>query len=164
MAKVDDSVWVTGQNSKGQLGIGTKSATDIFFLVEIPALSKLVAAGGYHSMALSRDGRVFVSGWNKRGQLGDGSTIDEVEAVAAGDLHSVVLKRDGSVWATGRNYNGQLGDGSTTDRNTFVQVIHGAARSDHSCRWLSQHGVEGRWQCVDYRLERVWTARGWIDT
>ena len=39
--------------------------------------AKAIAAGGYHSIVLTRDGYVFATGWNKKyGQLGDKSKFD----------------------------------------------------------------------------------------
>ena len=139
--KQDGSVWTTGKESKGQLSLfdGSVNSRHTFCTVKMIPAAKGIAAGDYHSMILSREGRVWAMGWNNYGQLGDGFTFDRPRfvpaiafgtkalAVSAGDLHSVVLKQDGSVWATGRNFNGQLGDGSNTDRHGFVQVMSGGA-------------------------------------
>ena len=142
VVKQDDSVWITGQNSKGQLGRSSPETKRTFMLAkQFRSLGKSVAAGGYHTMVLTTDDRVFATGWNRHGQLGidTGATSivrkfrevmsSKAQTIAAGDTHSIVLQQDGSVWATGRNCNGQLGDGSTTDRNTFVKVIAGGAEA-----------------------------------
>ena len=44
-------------------------------------------------------------------------------------IHSMVLLQDGSVWATGSNKHGQLGIGSRADRDNFVQVLVGGAKT-----------------------------------
>ena len=105
--------------------------------------AKAIAAGGFHSMVLKKDGTVWAMGDNEYGQLGDGSTTarnsmsqvpmnfmqshgSSVKAIAAGFLHSMVLEEDGTVWATGRNDYGQLGDGSKISKNLIVQVSTGA--------------------------------------
>ena len=136
--KQDGSVFATGKTSKGQLSVFDASATSnrMFSFVQKISGAKTVAAGGYHSLILTRLGVVWNAGWNMFGQLGDGSKVDRTRFsrvisdgavdVAAGDIHSVVLKQDGSVWAAGRNHNGQLGDGTTTDRSEFVQAMVGA--------------------------------------
>lgn len=91
-----------------------------------------VAAGWYHSLAVTPGGGVRAWGWNHFGQLGRGSTtgstalavpgLSNVRSVAAGLAHSLALKADGTVWAWGYNGQGQLGTGSTTDSPVPVQV------------------------------------------
>ena len=141
-------VWASGKNTKGQLFFFDASATGrrTFSVVATIAGAMTVAAGGYHCMVLTREGRVWVMGWNKYGQLGDGSTSDRTrffstfpigaKAVAAGDIHSMVLNHDGSIWATGRNYNGQLGDGTKADRSSFVKVISSGVIDVTAGKWL----------------------------
>jgi alpha-tubulin suppressor-like RCC1 family protein len=93
-----------------------------------------VAAGYAHSLALKKDGTVYVWGANDFGQLGIGNTVGSnvpvavngltgVVAIAAGWYHSLALKKDGTVWAWGWNIAGTLGDGTPeADRKTPVQV------------------------------------------
>ena len=68
-----------------------------------------VSASGYHSLAVSDDGRVFAWGWNGEGQVGTGSIGGptptpqaatglagvHVAAVAAGWRHSLAVTADG---------------------------------------------------------------------
>ena len=66
-----------------------------------------ISAGGYHALALNRDGTV--SAW---GNSGDGRTtvpagLGSVVAISAGRFHSVALRDDGSVVAWGYNVYGQ---------------------------------------------------------
>ena len=92
-----------------------------------------IAAGGYHSLALTTSGEVWAWGANDYGQLGDGTTTDrytpvlvegvsDVVAIASGWIHSLALTTNGEVWAWGANTSGQLGDGTTTDRYSPVLV------------------------------------------
>ena len=133
----DDTVLVTCKNSKGRFELsffdGSTTSEDMYPVVKMIPGAKAVAAGGYHTLVVTEEGRVWAMGWNKYGQLGDRAMQESTRfirarsegaiAVAAGDIHSVVLNEDGSVWATGRNSDGQLGDGSKTDRNNFVKVM-----------------------------------------
>ena len=130
--KDDGSVWAWGDNSYGQLGDGTFGAENSRPApVRVLGVSdaKHVAAGEFHSLAVTEDGSVWAWGNNADGQLGDGSTksriipirlgtIGDVGAISAGARHSVAMKNDGSVWSWGLNANGQLGDGTTNSRST----------------------------------------------
>ena len=91
------------------------------------------SAGGYHTLAVARDGHAWSWGLNHVGQLGSGSTVDRsaptlvpgidgVVGVSAGAFHSLAVKNDGTAWAWGWNAFGQLGIGSTVDRPLPVQL------------------------------------------
>ena len=138
--KLNNSVWGTGDNGFGQLGINKTSAMSVKNFVKVlPGGAKIVAAGGRHSMVLMHDGSVWSTGSNKYGQLGDESNTDRdhfmqvipshAKAVAAGARHSLAVMKDGSVWATGYNRHGQLGDGSKSDSNKFLEVMSLGART-----------------------------------
>ncbi|NEW09315.1 hypothetical protein GK047_25555 [Paenibacillus sp. SYP-B3998] len=83
-----------------------------------------VEAGGSHSLALTKDGKVWSWGRNEFNQLGNGSTkksnipvivrnLSGVTSISAGNNHSLALTRDEGIWAWGYNSNGQIGDGSS---------------------------------------------------
>ncbi|MFN8677291.1 MAG: CAP domain-containing protein [Thermomicrobiales bacterium] len=131
-------VWAWGSNHSGQLGDNSGEFRQLTPVpVMIPAASGRIVAlggGGFHSLALEQNGRVWAWGGNGYGQLGTGTTTDspvpvrplnvfDVSAIAVGFGHNLVLKNDGAVWAWGYNtYGGPVGDGTTFDRKTPVQV------------------------------------------
>ena len=119
-----------GRNGDGQLGLG--DATDRDTPTQATSVNDVVAvaAGGFHSLFVKRDGTLWAMGYNGDGQLGLGDTTDrktptqvtsDVAAVAGGS-HSLFVKRDGTLWAMGYNRYGQLGLGDTAERDTPTQV------------------------------------------
>jgi alpha-tubulin suppressor-like RCC1 family protein len=118
---------------------GTAVFSEVTFTVDTtpaepyPQTFKQVSAGGFHTVALTLDGRLWAWGYNEFGQLGDGTTITRLTpvqvgeentwaAIAAGDMHTLALKSDGTLWAWGSNESGQLGDRTTTPRITPVKI------------------------------------------
>jgi alpha-tubulin suppressor-like RCC1 family protein len=131
LALRDGVVWSWGDNSDGQLGDGGTQgfARPIPLPVTGAPASLDVAAGSYHSLALSRTGTVWSWGWGYLGRLGDGTQTSHrtpievpgltgIKAVAAGYYHSLALKSDGTVVAWGDNQFGQLGDGTHNNYRT----------------------------------------------
>ena len=140
LGQYDGTLWATGYNNYGQLGISTadqnpKTQSNIFQ----PILSDVkFAAGGYYRInVVKKDGSVWGAGYNQWGQIGDGTNVDKKEKfgksnidsgavyVSAGYHHTAVLKDDGSLWATGHNTFGSVGDGTNAHKFSFVKVIDG---------------------------------------
>ncbi|MEV5984906.1 Ig-like domain repeat protein [Streptomyces sp. NPDC052051] len=132
-----DVALATGWNVYGELGDGTTTATTTPVDVHLPAGTRLtdIAAGDFHSLAVTSDGRVLAWGFNDHGQLGDGTTVNRstpvevhlpagvrATAVAGGEVHSMALTSDGRVFAWGAGFWGQLGNGTNADTSTPVEV------------------------------------------
>jgi alpha-tubulin suppressor-like RCC1 family protein len=134
--KSDGTVWTWGYNYYGQLGDGSTTNSKIPVQVKDSNGAAFgdvaaIASGGYHSMALKKDGTVWIWGNNESGQIGDGSTTSrskpiqvkdssgivfgDVVAIAAGQFHSIALKKDGTVWRWGHN----LADGTFNRTSPF---------------------------------------------
>lgn len=126
----DGSIYSMGDNSFGQLGIGSNTATcepsEISSLHGLPIAR--VVASGWHSFCITVSGRVFCWGRNDYGQLGLGDRVNRkapchlrmlrshtVKFIAGGDYHSVALTQDGGVFTFGSSSKGQLGHGTTSE-------------------------------------------------
>jgi alpha-tubulin suppressor-like RCC1 family protein len=122
LVKNDGSVWSTGRNRYGELGLAapapSNTARATRFTV-VPGISDAVnvVAGKGFSLVRTRDGRVFGAGLNTRGQLGLGSTgnhstfqlntnLSNVVSIAAGADFGLALKSDGTLWFFGSKGNG----------------------------------------------------------
>ncbi|TKC95723.1 RCC1 domain-containing protein [Polyangium fumosum] len=132
------AVW--GRNNLGQLGLGVGDTTSRFEPVLVPGLEEITAIDlrQNQSLALRKDGVLFVWGTNTDGRLGLGApgmpdadkreiatqnpSLTGVLAATFGYDHTLVLLDDGTVRAFGDNSSGQLGDGTAEDRHYPVVV------------------------------------------
>lgn len=127
----------TGDNSKGQLGVGNntnsssyQSPSSISGFTNI----KQIATGLAHTILVLDDGTVYSSGDNSYGQLGLGNTtntyytftliptLSNVKEVFCGAYHTVFILNDNTAYVCGRNDYGQLGTGDTTNVSTPTLV------------------------------------------
>ncbi|CAN6237455.1 unnamed protein product [Urochloa humidicola] len=123
------SVYGFGDNSHGAVG-QPPPASDAYVPTPVPSLPpsvSAVAAGHYHSLAVSAAGEVWAWGRNDEGQLGRGlhsprNTWNNpeqvrglenvhVRAVSASGVVSAAIGSDGSLWVWGKSKRGQLGLG-----------------------------------------------------
>ena len=102
-----------------------------------------VSAGGFHSLALDKDGNAWAWGDDDHGQLGRGTYIQysypvkvftssqstnsagpwlNAVQISAGNHHSLAINTDGNIKAWGYNNYGRLGDGTTRESTVPVPV------------------------------------------
>jgi alpha-tubulin suppressor-like RCC1 family protein len=117
-----------------------------------PPTITAIAAGAWHTCALTAGGGVVCWGGNYFGELGNGSTgfspvpvavtglSAGATAIAAGSHHTCALLRGDGVTCWGQNTYGQLGSGTTTGSGVPVPVqgvpsgvTAIAASGDHTC-------------------------------
>lgn len=138
-----------GENAHGQLGDGSRDASDRPVDVEAPAAVAIAAGDGF-SCALAADGIPWCWGKNDVGQLGGASGADHEAApiplegpalasLSLGARHACGLTVEGRAHCWGEAASGQLGDDgldpSPTPREvsggrSFVELDAGDA---HSC-------------------------------
>ncbi len=138
----DYSIYVTGGNFYGQLGIGTNgTGTNVTTLTLVNntnwsgKVPRSISCGHTHMIVLMTDGTIFGTGLNSSGELGNGNntnrntlglisntTTKTIRTVSCAGNHTIFLMTDNTVWGTGYNGEGTLGDGTTTNRNTLTQL------------------------------------------
>jgi hypothetical protein len=116
------TMWVSGDNSKGQLGTGTTVSTTTFIQALSSPLISNIACNDYSTWILSVDNNVSCTGMNISGELGgifvSSSTFQNMNEVTF-PIYSITCGPDftflttaSNVWASGNNDVGQLGVGN----------------------------------------------------
>ena len=139
------NTWAWGWNQLGELGNGSSSAdaNPVPGMVKYPENSGTVtaiqvSAGGYHSLAIDKNGNAWAWGGNDSGELGIGTTSkSEIPAlvqypknvgavttvqVSAGGYHSLGIDKEGKTWAWGYNQFGQLGNDTISNSSIPTPV------------------------------------------
>ncbi|XP_078259620.1 putative E3 ubiquitin-protein ligase HERC3 isoform X1 [Rhinoraja longicauda] len=147
----DGQVFAWGQNTFGQLGLGTRGPLScdpqtVRSFSGVPVAQ--ITAGGEHSFALTVSGTVFAWGRNNHGQLGLNDTEDTLTPkhvqilsckstifISCGEEHTAVLTKDGFVLTFGAGAHGQLGHNSTRDeiKPRLVGGLFGKKVSQIAC-------------------------------
>ena len=134
----DGSVWVTGYNYSGQLGLGDnddrRSFTRLNYNFDSQVIS--VAAGGDVTMILTQNGTAYAMGDNAYGQINEDANApksyntptiysqnEKVIEIAAGVRHTMILKSDATVGVRGYDLIGA----SITKR--VISIAYGAYHS-----------------------------------
>ena len=125
--KTDGTLWAWGDNSVGELGVGTIDTAAHSTPTEVGADSDwaTVSCGNQSTLATKTDGTLWAWGDNLWAELGLGDTISrdiptEVgtdsswATVSCDDTSTLALKANGTLWAWGANDGGQLGLGDTS--------------------------------------------------
>jgi alpha-tubulin suppressor-like RCC1 family protein len=147
----DNTIWGTGNNTLGQLGIASGNTTSTTLLTQMDTSSGVIGSrtptqmsGGKTSFVLlMTDNTIWGTGDNSFGQLGiaSGNTTDTTvltqmntssgvigsrtpKQISSGQSFTIVLMTDNTIWGTGDNSYGQLGiaAGNTTDTTVLTQM------------------------------------------
>lgn len=139
----DGLVACWGLNDNGQLGNGSRRTSSVPVAVDQAGVlagetPTDIAAGAYHSCAVTSTGKGVCWGFNLSGQLGDRSSTDRTRPVTVfdtgpegssalvqvtgGTFHTCAVTNVGAALCWGDNIFGQLGDGTTTQRSRPVAV------------------------------------------
>lgn len=135
----DGNLWAWGNNEYGQLGTGdTQPRSQPIPVQGLSGLTLVdIAAGGWHSTALTDEGEVYGWGRGEHGRLGFGDNDksskmvpqrvnllagEDIVQVSCGGTHSVALTRDGRMFSFGRGDHGRLGYGRKVTTGQPMEV------------------------------------------
>eukprot|EP01124_Arcella_intermedia_P026949 TRINITY_DN5187_c0_g1_i10.p1 TRINITY_DN5187_c0_g1~~TRINITY_DN5187_c0_g1_i10.p1 ORF type:complete len:543 (-),score=99.74 TRINITY_DN5187_c0_g1_i10:44-1672(-) len=135
----EGKVYSYGQNCWGQLGLLKVSVKEEIIHPQVVSLLEehpisLIACGGNHSIALSKDGEIWVWGSNEYGQLGLEKRyhivqfpininwhLDPPLYIACGENHTLIATQS-ELYSFGKGSSGQLGTGSLEDAYVPTKV------------------------------------------
>jgi alpha-tubulin suppressor-like RCC1 family protein len=162
IAEAEEGIWVLGNNSEGQLGLGHTTDALQPTLVHVKEHSErpvrcLVAL--YNGMiVIDSQGGVFSAGDNSSGELGrspgdDPSQLQRISNIppmltaSCGFYHTLTMDENGEVWSWGFGGSGQLGTGtySVQRRPILVPLLKGmsdlVAGRSHSLAFPQEGGL-----------------------
>ncbi|RJP61813.1 MAG: hypothetical protein C4543_02940, partial [Ignavibacteriales bacterium] len=112
---------------------------NVGFALTVNELISSISTGGYHSAALTSEGRLFTWGYNGYGELGSDSLVstnspmditsqfnlsngEKIISFSLGAYHSAALTSNGRIFMWGMNSSGQLGDGTSIDKHEPIDI------------------------------------------
>jgi alpha-tubulin suppressor-like RCC1 family protein len=136
----DSTIYGTGINSVGQLGIGNTVTPQTSLQLMTNSTGKTpkeISCGANHTIVLMTDGAVYGTGGNDAGHLGLGNTTASFNTlqlmlnstgktpkdISCGSHTTIVLMTDGTIYGVGINSGGALGLGNTTTPITSLQLM-----------------------------------------
>lgn len=144
-----NNLYSCGNNSKGQLGLGSliDASRNTFTNITTNISGKKIiniSAGNEHSLLLTSDtsNNLYSCGNNSNGELGIGNNTNQssfqlanvgsintkkIISISAGRYHSLLLTNENlnNLYSCGENDSGQLGLGNTIDQSSFQLAIAG---------------------------------------
>ena len=137
VSMTDGTLWATGANYAGQLGLGNSTTQTTFQQVPIPngLLADTVVCGVENIMVIMTDGSLWCAGYNGSGHFGIFSRqgysslvrsgINNVKTLGCGDHDQgscIVALADGTLWGAGRSSRVGLNINSFVMRPYFSQI------------------------------------------
>ena len=127
-------LYVYGNNSNGQLGLGNTTAAPIPTMVPMLSNVVAVACGQQFTVVLNADSNVYAMGANSFGQLGSNTggadqltpfkvpLLSNVVQIATGAIHAMYLTSGNTLWGTGCGTQGQLATNTGSVNSSAVAI------------------------------------------
>ena len=128
--KTNGTLWATGDNYAGQLGINsTATSSSVFVQVGTATDWSQIACGDYFTIGLKTNGTLWSWGQNNTYQLGDGTCcFDRLSPAQVGSATDwafiavtkgatgLAIKTNGTLWGWGLNNTGLVGQSDVQSR------------------------------------------------
>ena len=191
---IGDRLVTTGDNALGQLGNGSFTTDSGSFYKHYDINNqakdswKDIKCGGYHTLAVTREGVLYSWGADSDGQLGDGNAggnitvpnstslgtqFTRIKIISAGLQHSAMISTQKLLYTWGANGAGQLGNGTNNSTGTptpvntdldWVQVsgkgFHTMAIKDNGTLWATGNNTYGQLGLGDTSDRNTFTQVG----
>ncbi len=160
----DQQLYCAGNNTRGQLGIGSTTSTGAgtparFAAPGSPYQTLDFSLGGRHVCITTKEQTIYCSGSNDAGQLAQASSTTQVTTpinvgggyrVFAGVRRTCVISYDQSNnYCTGINTYGEHGAGSTTSpQYTYTIMTRNAAAFPYSSTIIRDVSITGNSTCI----------------
>ncbi|MGH0144461.1 UNVERIFIED_CONTAM: hypothetical protein FKN15_040782 [Acipenser sinensis] len=133
----DGRLFMWGDNSEGQIGLGNESHVCVPHEVDVGKPVTWVSCGYYHSALVTADGELYTFGESDHGKLGlppeqlNNNRVPQpvqgisaqVTRVACGGGHTVALTDNGLLYTFGDGRHGKLGLGDENFTNQFKPTL-----------------------------------------
>ena len=130
--KTDGTIWASGQNNEGQLGLNTPTYYSSPVQIGTQTNWSKIMCGGNSSWGMTDSGALFAWGQSVDGSLGfnQGSVQYSSPKQLPGTwsewsvskTNGLAVKTDGTLWSWGENVNGSLGHDNTSQYSSPKQV------------------------------------------
>lgn len=157
-----NSLWVSGYNSNGQLGINNTDSKTGWF--DSGTKVNKIMGTNKSAFILDSNGKVKAAGSNEFGKLGIGTSAttnktswfeaiglpSNIVEIQAGAQFSMALDSSGRIWTTGINDKGQLGLGvdsrlcSESLYSSICQTPSGNDAQSYLYSWVKSSTIEGK--------------------
>ena len=129
-------MFTCGEKESGKLGLDDSQVGDTSKLQKLFSINDVVitvACGGNHTVAVTKNGKLYTFGQGDHGQLGHGSSLLEcptpkqvtslrnihVRYAACGESHTAIITKHGNLYTCGDGRHGKLGMGEESFSNLF---------------------------------------------
>lgn len=119
---IDGIIYTCGSNYKGSLGLSLTESKNVPFLYSMNLKNiKKIRSGAYHTLVLSKNGKLYGWGVNRSGQLGISKhrhvdhpislNCSNIKKISCGNHYSIIMDNENQIYVCGANCSGQLGIG-----------------------------------------------------